>query len=617
MPDSGTHVDQNLRLNGGRPRFRMAIGTALALGFGALVFTAAASVLAIGLWSARENTVLLLRDRTELSIDLLLERLRGHLDPVMKANAYLAQLIADGDTDLDDAVQLVEHMRSAMAGLPQIRGMAFVSRDFKAVRFTRWHDNFGVRISDWSNNASVKAVLDRARNEKQPFWGELFWSTEAQTTLLNRRAPVFRDGEFVGMLVTVVSLSDLSRYLREADRRSGTLHSFLLYGSDHVLAHPNMADGKYQRSDRLPIPSLSQIGDPVLANLWNEKLRRPGIPLSMRTQGLMLAMPDATYTVVYRVIEGYADLPLRAGSYTRLHGEFGVEIQRLILAGIIGGVILLVAVAAALWLGRRMAEPIRGLAAAAESVRDLQLEPPPVVSRSRLAELDDAATAFNAMLAGMKWFETYVPRALVRSLLADGDESVIASAERDVTVLFTDIRNFTGLAESMTATETADFLNDHFSLIEGCVEAEAGTIDKYIGDSVMAFWGAPYPVDDHSVRACRAALAVRAAVARANVAAAANGLPTLRMGIGIHCGRVLAGNIGAPGRVNYTLIGDAVNLAQRLEQLTKPLAERDDAVTILVSAEVAAAVGKSMKVVPCGRHDIRGREATIEVFRLK
>jgi class 3 adenylate cyclase len=495
--------------------------------------------------------------------------------------------------------------------------MAFITPQFKAIRFTRWQDNFGVRVSDWSNNPELQAILDRARKEPQPFWGELFWASDAQSTLLNRRAPVIRDGRFIGMLVTVVSLADLSRYLREADQRSGKLHSFLLYGSDHVLAHPNMADGKYERSDRFPIPSLSQIGDPVLANLWNEKLRRPGIPLSVRTQGQLLDMDDGTYTVVYRVIDGYADLPLRAGSYTRLDGDFGVEFQRLILAGFIGGVVLLIAVGAALWLGRRMAEPIRGLAAAAESVRDLRLDPAPTVDRSSLAELDDAATAFNAMLSGMKWFETYVPRALVRSLLADGDESVIASAERDVTVLFTDIRNFTGLAESMSASETADFLNEHFSLIDRCVEAEAGTIDKYIGDSVMVFWGAPLPVDDHALRACRAALAIRAAIARANAAAAADGAPILRMGIGIHSGRVLAGNIGAVGRVNYTLVGDAVNLAQRLEQLTKPLAEPVDAVTILISAQVAAAVRPVLKIEPCGTHEVRGRGATIDVYRLK
>ena len=149
-----------------------------------------------------------------------------------------------------------------------------------------------------------------------------------------------------------------------------------------------------------------------------------------------------------------------------------------------------------------------------------------------------------------------------------------------------------------------------------CVEDEGGTVDKYIGDSVMAFWGAPYPIANHALRACRAAIQVRDAVAEANKHFASQGIPILKMGIGINCGPVLAGNIGAPGRVNYTLVGDTVNLAQRLEQLTKPLAKPDDQVTILVSKDVAEAVRGTIDIEALGTHNIRGREATIEVFRL-
>ena len=257
------------------------------------------------------------------------------------------------------------------------------------------------------------------------------------------------------------------------------------------------------------------------------------------------------------------------------------------------------------------------------------------------------------MISGLKWFETYVPRTLVRSLLADNDDSVLVSAERDVTVIFTDIRSFTTItetlgpqgtvkmlneyftlmvdypviftdirsfttrAETMAATETAEFLNDHFSLVAGCVEEQGGTVDKYIGDSVMAFWGAPYPVDDHAARACRAALAIRDRIARENSSKENQGLPILKMGIGIHSGKVIAGNIGAPGRVNYTLVGDTVNLAQRLEQLCKPLAEPADQVTVLISRDVAEAVNAMFDIVDCGTREIRGRVASLDVFRLR
>jgi adenylate cyclase len=125
---------------------------------------------------------------------------------------------------------------------------------------------------------------------------------------------------------------------------------------------------------------------------------------------------------------------------------------------------------------------------AADQIRTLKLEPPPHINRSRLIELDDAAVAFNSMTPGLKWFETYVPKTLIHQLLSDeSTSSRLAFAECDVAVMFTDIRSFTTLSESLAASEVVDLLNENFILIASCVEETEGKIDKYIGDSVMAF----------------------------------------------------------------------------------------------------------------------------------
>jgi adenylate cyclase len=261
-----------------------------------------------------------------------------------------------------------------------------------------------------------------------------------------------------------------------------------------------------------------------------------------------------------------------------------------------------------------MSRPILGLARSAESVGELAFERVPRVPRSRLAEIDDAAETFNTMVAGLRWFETYVPRALVRTLM-EGDHAAPRSGEREVTVLFTDVRDFTRLAQSLTAAETAAFLNEHFSLLAACIEAEGGTVDKYIGDSIMAFWGAPTPDEDHVERACRAALAIRRAIALDNERRAARGQARVRIGIGIHTGAAIAGNIGAPGRINYTLVGDTVNIAQRLAELTKEYGMAD-AVEILISDVVAARLGPGFRRTARGRSELRGREGRIEVSRL-
>jgi class 3 adenylate cyclase len=133
---------------------------------------------------------------------------------------------------------------------------------------------------------------------------------------------------------------------------------------------------------------------------------------------------------------------------------------------------------------------------------------------------------------------------------------------------------------------------------------------------MMAFWGAPAADIDHIERGCRAALAIRRAIAHDNERRARQGEPLLRMGIGIHAGSAIVGNIGAPGRINYTLIGDTVNIAQRLEELTKEIPDAA-AVEILVSRAVADGLGAGWTLKSAGAHAVRGRAGTLDVLRLE
>lgn len=172
------------------------------------------------------------------------------------------------------------------------------------------------------------------------------------------------------------------------------------------------------------------------------------------------------------------------------------------------------------------------------------------------------------MLAGLKWFETYVPKNLVLRLMRSGGTSV-QSEEREVTVLFTDLVDFTQIGSRLAPAQLAALLNEHFTLLAEAIEAEEGTVDKYMGDSIMAFWGAPLDQPDHAARACRAARNIARRVSIENVRRRAAGEAPLGLRIGIHSGAAIVGNIGAPSRVNYTMIGDTVNIAQRLEGLGK------------------------------------------------
>jgi adenylate cyclase len=601
-----------------RPRFRMTIATALTLGFGLLVFVAAASVLGIGLWSARENTVDLLRDRAELAIDLLEQRLRDHISPMVESTSAIAALIASGDIDPNNMKTLGAHMRSSLAPTPQVINAAFISNELQATLLSRIGDGFQLTKEDWSDRKAIQTAFTEARTVRKPYWGDLVWADRIKATLLNRRAPVYRNGEFIGAYFSSLAVSDLSRYLAKIDTTANETRSFLLYGDKHVLAHAHMAGGSYSRDKDEPVPNLGTIGDPVLENIWNRKMQRPGIQSGTRTRNHLLDFRGDTYAIWYRQLDGLSALPLYAGRYVKLEKSFGPEFLRLWRAAAAGLGVVILAVLAALWLGRKMARPVRSLAAAADQIRTLQLDPPPYVDRTKLIELDDAAVAFNSMITGLKWFETYVPKTLVHQLLSDeSTSSRLASAERNVTVMFTDIRSFTTLSESLAATEVADMLNEHFGLIANCVEETEGTIDKYIGDSVMAFWGAPTKMSDHANRACNAALAIQKTIDTENARRTKSGLPAIKMGIGIHTGSAIAGNIGAPSRINYTLVGDTVNLAQRIEQLCKPMMESDSDVTILVSSAVVNDVTQNFDLEDLGSQPIRGRNEPIDVFRLK
>lgn len=228
----------------------------------------------------------------------------------------------------------------------------------------------------------------------------------------------------------------------------------------------------------------------------------------------------------------------------------------------------------------------------------------------------DAAPQCSTLRTRMQRFESYLPRALTRWILREADAAKIASVDRVATVMFTDIVGFTTLAEGQPAGAVADFLNEHFALVTRCIEAEGGTIDKFMGDGAMAFWVASeWP--DHAARAAEAALCIREAVLRDNAQRRIRGERPVHVRIGIHTGPVVIGSIGAPSRMNYTIVGDTVNTAQRLEQFGKEIPANDGLeVTVLIGAATAAEIGPGFRAAPVGRVHLRGRHEDVPAFVL-
>ncbi|HEX5067659.1 MAG TPA: adenylate/guanylate cyclase domain-containing protein [Myxococcota bacterium] len=260
---------------------------------------------------------------------------------------------------------------------------------------------------------------------------------------------------------------------------------------------------------------------------------------------------------------------------------------------------------------RRLRHGVERLAAG-----DVTARVPPT-SRDEVGEL---TRAFNEMGDSLEQkqriqraFGRYVDDYVLNQLLANGDDEKQTGIEREVTILFADIRSFTRLSEGLAAHGVVSLLNEVFQLASDVILERGGTIDKFIGDSVMAYFGAPVPQPDHALRAVTCAVEIQRAVERRNNHVGASGLSpqaAVSIGIGIHAGTVIVGNIGSDRRTDFTAVGDAVNVAHRLEKLAQPG-------EILVSEAVQRRVRGSLRLRFEGERQLSGREEPVHVYSVE
>jgi class 3 adenylate cyclase len=258
--------------------------------------------------------------------------------------------------------------------------------------------------------------------------------------------------------------------------------------------------------------------------------------------------------------------------------------------------------------------PLRRLRAGVERLTagDLAARVPPT-SRDEVGEL---TVAFNNMGESLQQkeriqraFGRYASDYVLNSLLESPEGADLAGAERDVTILFADIRGFTRLSEGLEARDIVTLLNEIFQLVSDCILTRGGTLDKFIGDSVMAYFGAPIPTEDHAVAAVSAAVDIVRAVEERNRKLDPDG-HRVGIGVGIHTGAVVVGNIGSDRRADFTAIGDPVNVAARLEKLAQPG-------EILVSEAVQRRVRGSHRLRFEGERQLSGRLEPVHVYAVE
>ncbi len=284
-------------------------------------------------------------------------------------------------------------------------------------------------------------------------------------------------------------------------------------------------------------------------------------------------------------------------------------------AGFITAVMVVVGLVGAVALATLLARPIHRLVEATDAVAqgDLGVSVP-VTTRDELGVLTES---FNRMARSLREkemikraFSRYVAPEVVEEVLKDPEHLMLSGERREATVLFCDIRGFTAISERLSPEQVVSLLNDFYTLMIETVSKHDGSLQKFLGDAVLAVFGAPIAHPDHAARAVLTALDMRAAVADLAKRRREQGLAPFEVGIGVSLGEVVAGTVGTEERMEYTVIGDSVNVASRLQ-------DRAKAGSILLSGRTYDAVRDLVDAKALGALKVKGKEAEVEVYEVR
>lgn len=595
--------------------WRFPIWLVLATTFGSLAAIAIALGAAVISAVSYDSTYDVLNSFADREITNLQQTLESELDPALEQVRFMSGYLASGRVAIGDNQRLSDLLMGSLAASPQLIAVSFIRTDLTVVEASRQRDGklYVTDVADGLRDAGYRQALRVGSASQEAIWGIPIFLPAFDKPVMSALAPVRQQGVVIGVFAAVVSLPEISENIKNRAGQNAT--PFVLGVDGTVFSHRQLFSGDFHLSPERPLPRFDQINDPVLAQ-FNERLAvnvtPPGRP-PFKQQ--VVNVDGDSYLIIFKEFKDLIDQPLTVGVY--LQYSVVEDIFAALWKALYGAAAVIAAVVVfALFLGRRIGLPMHELAEAQSHLVALNFSDAPTLAPSRFREIDVAANAYNSMRNGLGWFSTYVPQSLVPHLMSPTGSGVLASREVEVTVLFTDIVGFSAIAQRLSPRRLAAFLNRHFGLLGGHIAAEGGSIDKYIGDSIMAFWGAPEAQEDHALRAVRAAQRIDARLTADNARRARKGLAPVRIRIGIHSGRAIAGNIGAPGRINYTLVGDTVNIAQRLEQFGKKVDDGKRSAIISLSADAAHLLPPDIALTPLGKEILPGRNDETEIYRL-
>ncbi|MFZ2158897.1 MAG: adenylate/guanylate cyclase domain-containing protein [Bradyrhizobium sp.] len=453
------------------------------------------------------------------------------------------------------------------------------------------------RSEETSYSVIKQEWFDEAMQSVGPRWFNLTSQPGSDRLAVALAGPIDIDQKRQGVLSIVIELTRVSRFLSQltVGKSAG---AFILDRSGAAIASPDPdADEMNALKTNHPLFPVA-----VIAAQQSAKSNDPEQGDAYRTRVLQ---GDQAYEAVLTPISFPGWSLVTVVPESQFLGPVRMTIQRLLVG--LAALIIAAGLFSAWFAQRLIAGPLLKVVGEIRHVERFDLEK---VERhpSRLTEIENLSGAIGDMAQGLAAFRKYIPADLVKRLISDGSGARLGGAVRPMSVMFVDLAGFTGMSERM-GDRIIPLLSRYFDSVSAQVQRHGGTIDKFIGDAVMAFWGAPASNPDHAADCCRAALACQQAVGELALVDDEGRAVTIR--IGINSGEMLVGNIGSEVRLNYTVIGDAVNIASRLEGTNKLYGSR-----IIIGPETRRLAGSQIFVRELDRLAVYGRSGGLQIYEL-
>jgi adenylate cyclase len=417
-------------------------------------------------------------------------------------------------------------------------------------------------------------------------------------------SPFYADGKLLGVVATDLTLEDMGLYLAQRKISPGSL-SYMLNHQGQVIAASDLSASYASDRGRIELTHVSSL-----------RAELPAVAFGARPRNVV---DGASYSFSHNGREYLASLstmPPEFGKRWQLFtitpledftAGFRRNNERLLLFGL-GATALQILII--YLLSGILSAPLEKLARKVDRIQEFDQHDLPALTSS-IREISVLSRAIDTLDIAVKSFAAFVPVGLVRKLLESDQKLELGGHSRFLTIMFSDLESFSALSETIPSQELLLRVSAYLELVTRTVDQEQGTIDKFIGDGVMAFWGAPALLEDHAFRSCVAAMRICKGMDVLNGRWEAEGLKALRLRIGIHCDAVLVGNIGSKERMSYTVLGDGVNVAARLEGMNKEFGTR-----VCLSHNVYKEAGQRLCVRPVDDVVVKGRRAKFPMYEL-